>query len=251
MKTTLKSKQRRRIIILCCLFYVIASPITSSQIESRPEGSILRERQLPEIHLKRKDFDALLTDLSLDYNIPIGLELANESKVSEMYQLDFLGGSVEKLMDEIIEMTPSYRWTMVEDVIYVYPLASDQNSFLKMFLSAKAEPLTIENDTTCWAFVRNLVESPEIKQLMLVNGMSLKDINFSGTYFPHFGKNFEMVVDADTVLSVLNRVVLSSPTAKIWVLRISPDSSKFSLIINSVNDENINPGIVNFSRITM
>lgn len=225
--------------IVPTLFFILLSftaLIHAQTDEANKISNELQSRILPQIRIKGEGIDKFFTNLSLTYNIPIGVEVADENMKMNTVELDFGGGGLGELLNEFVSRKPMYRWEIFNGIVYIYPNTRYRSAFLRNLLNTTTRRLIIRENMNCWSLVKELVDSPEIKDLMVSNKMGLQDINFSGSYFPSLGKQFSMSIEPNQLIYVLSALVRNSPTAKIWVLRSVPNTNRFSLQINASID---------------
>src|SRR5262245_42242817 len=86
----------------------------SNQTEAQSRGSSRKNSDLATRLIKNVALEGqlsnLLTKLSLDYDIPLGIEIASEEQLSNRYRVELSEGTIADLMGQIINQNERYDW---------------------------------------------------------------------------------------------------------------------------------------------
>ena len=177
------------------------------------------------LRLTLKVLPRFFADLSLTYDIPIGLEIATNENKSARYYTQLEKGTLAELLTQFVARYTQYTWKIEDGVVNVFPQDNYRDLLSKDLLAVKIERLSVKEKTSCWNFVALLLESPETKSILQANDTTYSRRSPSGFYIPQLGRNFSLNVSDLTVRSILNRVISESSTAKFWLITRDPDKT--------------------------
>jgi hypothetical protein len=188
----------------------------------------LPARQLENVRIEAQSIGSLFSDLSLNYDIPIGLEVtANEDELTT-YQLNLKEGTLSDLLTQFTARHDRYAWEIRDGVVNVFPKDGYRDALSRDLLETKIGRFAVKENTSCWDLVRSLVATPEIKQVLQAHGTRYRMNDFSGAYIPQVGREFKLDVSDMALKPLLNKVIGTSPTARFWlVTRNSHDQTIF------------------------
>lgn len=178
----------------------------------------------------------LLTRLSLNYDIPIGLEISSDEQKSNNYRLELSEGTVADLMSQIISQNERYDWLIENGVVNVFPRDKYRNVFLAELLKVRIGSFTVDKNSDCWKLEDDLVNTPEVKAIIDAHGMQT-GANFSGAYIPQLGRRFSLTVSDTTLKALLNRIIGESPLARTWIIDADNSSHTLSLRVTAMQQE--------------
>jgi hypothetical protein len=181
------------------------------------KNSDLAAMPLENVQIEAQSIGGLLSDLSLSYDIPIGLEIALNDNELLTYNLDFKKGKLSDLLTQFVTEHDQYAWEIKDGVVNVFPKASYRDLLFHELLDTTISKFSIKEETSCWALAKSLVTAPEIKKVLAAKGESYRARSFSGV-IPQVGKNFTLELSNTTLKSILNNVIKESPTAKFWLM---------------------------------
>ena len=193
-------------------------------------SSSLASRQLEDVRIRGYGVAGLLADLSLWYDVPIGMEVAMNSNGVDRLRLDFKKATLEEVLNRVVAEHPEYEWEVRDGVVHVFPKEGRQDPIVKQILGIEIGRFSIKEKTVTWDVEKTLLTSPELAPVMDGYGLTTPGWAFSGFYFPNVGSNFNLDVSNQPVRSILNRIVKESKTAKFW--SISRNSQEHTLAIN-------------------
>lgn len=196
----------------------------NSDLSTRPIKNVALEGQLTN----------LLTRLSLNYDIPMGLEVSSDERVSNYYRLQLSEGTIADLMNQITSQNERYDWLIENGVVNIFPRDKYRNAFLAELLNVRIGSFAITQDSDCWKLEEDLVNTPEVKAIIDAHRMQT-GANFSGPYIPQLGRQFSLKVSDTSLKALLNRVISESPLARFWF--VSTTSRTLSLKVSSRSQE--------------
>ena len=220
------------VVSMILLITVSSSNRTEAQSrDSSRKNSDLATRLIKNVALEGQ-LSNLLTRLSLDYDIPLGVEISSEEQLSNRYRVELSEGTIADLMGQIINQNERYDWLIENGVVNVFPRDKYRNSFLAELLAVRIGNFAVDKNSDCWKLQNDLVNTPEIKAVINANGMQI-GTNFSGFYIPQVGKNFSLKVSDITLKALLNRIIRESPLARTWIISTDSSSRTLSLGVTS------------------
>jgi hypothetical protein len=194
-------------------------------------------RQLENVQIEGQGVEALLTDLSLSYNIPIGLEMAPHDDEFTTYTLDLKKGNLTDLLNQFVRQHNQYTWEIKDGAVNIFPKTNFRDFVLDELLKVQISKFSVKENTGCWALVDSLTDSIEVQRVLKTHGISRSGLNFSGGYFPQVGRHFKLDVSDMTVKTILNKVIKESPIAKIWLIKRYSLNQTFVIRLNARNEE--------------
>lgn len=198
--------------------------IEAQSLDSARKNSDLATRLIKNVALEGQ-LSNLLTILSLDYDIPLGLEISSDEQLSDRYRLELSEGTVADLMSQIISQNSRYDWLIENGVVNIFPRDKYRDAFVAELLKVRIGRFAIDKDSDCWVLQNDLIKAPEIKAVIDAHGMQI-GTNFTGFYIPKLGRNFSLKVSDITLKTLLNQIVRESPLARTWIIR-ADNSSRF------------------------
>lgn len=96
----------------------------------------------------------LLTRLSLDYDIPIGLEISSDKQLSNRYRVELSEGTIADLMGQITTQNERYNWLIENGVVSIFPRDKHRNAFLAELLKVRIGSFTVTQILTVGSWNR-------------------------------------------------------------------------------------------------
>ena len=226
--------------VLALLFGVGDSARAQAQAASGREVSAAT--RIENVRIKARGIESVFSRLSLDYDIPVGLEVADSEDELATYQLNLKDGTLSDLLTQFTAQHERYAWEIRDGVVNIFPKDRYRDTLFKDLLETKLSRFAVKKNTSCWDLARSLVATPEIKQVLDARGTRYRERNFSGAYIPQVGREFTLDVSGVALRPLLNKVIGTSPTARFWlVTRNSYDQTIF-LNLNA-RHEGLPPGV--------
>jgi len=224
------------VISMTVLITITNSYRTEAQsLDSGTKNIALATRSIKKVALEGQLWD-LLTRLSLDYDIPLGLEVSSDEQLSNRYRVELSEGTVADLMGQIISQNERYDWIIENGVVNVFPRDKYRDSFLAELLTVRIGSFVVEKNSDCWKLQNDLVNKPEIKAVIDAHGIRV-GTNFSGFYIPQLGRDFSLKVSDITLKTLLNRIIRESPLARTWIISTDGPSRSLNLGVSSLHTD--------------
>ena len=204
--------------------------------DSARKNSELATRVIKDVALEGQLWD-LLTRLSLDYDIPLGLEVSADEQRSNRYRVELSEGTIADLMSQIISQNERYDWLIENGVVNVFPREKYRDTFLTELLTVRIRRFAINKNSDCWALQNDLITIPEIRAVVDAHGMQSIAADFTGFYIPQLGRNFSLKFSDTTLKALLNRIIRESPLARTWIISADNSSRTLNLRVTSRQHE--------------
>lgn len=216
------------LLLLGVSSFVSAQDVRTS--DKKTDAPLTATMQLEDVRL-RGHIVALLSELALQHDIPIGFEQAmNAADVSER-RIRFERITLADLLTQLVAEYEQYSWEIRDGVVYVFPKEGSRDPILNRVLNVEIKTFSLKKGTLTWDVEAALFNSREVKEVVDAYGLTTRNGYIgSGFYFPQLGHNFTLDAIDTTVMSILNRIVKESPVAKFW--SISRTSSSHMLFLD-------------------
>ena len=205
-------------------------PTEAQSLDSSQKNSELATRLIKNVALEGQLWN-LLTRLSLDYDIPIGLEISSDEQLSNRYRVELSDGTIADLMGQITTQNERYDWLIENGVVNIFPRDKYRNAFLAELLKIRIANFALTQNSDCWKLEQDLIGTPEVKAVIDAHGMRT-GTNFSGSYIPQLG-HLSLKISDSTLKAILNRIIRESHLARIWVISTDAFSRTLTLRVNS------------------
>jgi hypothetical protein len=207
-----------------CIIWFSAQFSLTAQVPI-PTSSNLGAEQLQDVRIDTQGISPFFAELSLTYNIPIGLETAANEYEHTRYSIDFKKGTLAELLTQFVNQHSLYTWKIEDGVANVFPKDGYRDALSRDLLATNIERFSVKENTSCWNLAEALATQPETKRILEANKTTYSGRAPSGFYIPNVGKRFTLEVSEVTLKSILNKVVSKSSTAKFWVIGRNPDKT--------------------------
>jgi hypothetical protein len=230
-------------VMLCFAVYVLVMLSGTTSLICAQESAVahkdenLAGRQLENVQIEEQGIEALFTDLSLSYDIPIGLEIVSNDNEFATYTLDLKKGTLTDLLTQFAKQHNEYTWEIKDGVVNVFPKYNYRNSVLDELLRVQISKFSVKENSSCWALVESLTNTVEVRNVLKTYGMTRSGLNFSGAYFPQVGRHFKLDVSDMTLKTILNKVIKESPVAKIWLIKKYSVDGTFMIRLNARHED--------------
>jgi hypothetical protein len=201
----------------------------------------LADMQLENVRIEEQSIEALFTNLSLSYDIPIGLEIAPHDDEFATYALYQKRGTLKDLLTQFSNQHTQYTWEVKDGVINIFPKQNYRDFVLDELLRIPISKFSVHENSSCWTLEESLTDTVEVRKIMQTYGLSRHGLNFSGAYFPQVGRQFKLDVTDMTVKSILNKVIMESPVAKIWLIKRYSATGTFDIRLNARHEDVATP----------
>ena len=134
----------------------------AQSLDSSKRNSDLATRLIKNVALEGQLWH-LLTRLSLNYDIPIGVEISSDEQLSNNYRVELSEGTIADLMGQIIKQNEQYDWLIENGVVNIFPRDKYRNAFLAELLKVRIGSFAVTQNSDCWKFEDDLVNTPGSK----------------------------------------------------------------------------------------
>lgn len=190
--------------------------------------SDLLDRPIGPIEVRGEMTERLLWSIGNDYNIPIGIVMA-DGKDDETHEitLSLPATNLRNLLNAVIEKDPRYAWKLEEGVIHFSP-TSGANTLLTALLNTKIKHFGFAEGTSRYALRNQILKSPELVAQLVVAGVEPL-IFLTGAGLVSMGKGIWMDERDLTLREILDKLVLKTEV-KQWMLNRSGKNKEFIVL---------------------
>jgi hypothetical protein len=221
--------------VVSIILLITCSNSYPAEAQNRDAGR--KDRALATRRIKNVELEGRLRDvlgrLSLDYDIPLGLEISSDEQLSNHYRVELSEGTIADLMGQIINQNERYDWLIENGVVNIFPRDKYRNALLAELLTVRIGSFTVDKNSDCWALQNDLINIPEIKAVIDAHGMQSYGADFSGFYIPQLGQNFSLTVSDISMKALLNRIIRESPLARTWIVNMDSSSRILTIRVNA------------------
>lgn len=220
--------------VVSMILFIFASSsyrIEAQSLDPATRNNDLAIRLIRNVKLEGQLWD-LLSKLSLDYDIPLGLEVSSDEKLSNRYRIELSEGTLADLMGQLMSQNERYDWLIENGVVNIFPRDKYRDALLAELLAVRIRSFAINKNSDCWKLQNDLINTPELKAVIETHGMQT-GTNFSGFYIPQLGRNFSLRASDTTLRALLNRIVRESPLARTWIISTDRGSRSLNLGVTS------------------
>jgi hypothetical protein len=213
-----------------------ASWLDASRRFAATQDGKLAAKRLQNVHLQGQSLGQLLSDLSLRYDVPVGLEVALSKDELTDYRIDFNDGTLAELLKQLVVSRPEYSYEIQDDVVNFFPKENHRDPILAQLLTTHLSSFSVKAGTSCWNLEQDLMATSEIRRVIEANGIKTGKLNFTGAYIPQLGEHFVLKVSDLPLRSVLNKIVRESPNARNWIIQRNVINNTLFITVNAHND---------------
>ena len=210
---------------ICVLLLTIGLSAFAQDSTSARSSVDPRAEQLENVQIRAEGIAAFLGELSLLYDVPIGLETAVNEGAFTPYSIDFKKGTLADLLTQFVSQHSLYAWKIEGGVVNVFPAGANRDFVAKELLEVNIRKFSVKEKTSCSNLVEDLVAQPEVKRVLAANNASFNGGTPSGFYIQNVGRRFMLEVSNVTLKSILNEVISKSSTARFWVITRNVDKT--------------------------
>jgi len=213
--------------LLCLAGLLVSSYVFAQTPATVPKQGDLAGMKLENVRIKKQTVGLMLSELSLQYGVPIGLEVAPSEDQLGNYAFNFKKGTLSELLTQFVAEHNQYAWRINDGVVNVFPKEGSRDFLLQNLLETRIGAVQVKEKTNCSTLAASLMTSPELKRVLDASGVTYRERSFSGFFIPQLGRHFTLNISDGTLQTILNRVISESPTAKFWVLTRNEDHTLF------------------------
>lgn len=208
-----------------------AHTFTATSISRSVDEDLLHSR-LRNLHIHGKNIHLILSTISDQNKIPIGLEvsLVDNLAMSKNITIDINDDTLEDVLNSIISQYPIYSWEIRDHVVNVFPKEPHRDFVLKKVLDTKLDSISIQKETRRLTLREMLCKNENVMKILDANAITPANESFTARDFGNVGRDFSFEASNVSVAAVLNRVIRDSQT-KYWIIFRDGDRKQY-LVLN-------------------
>jgi len=212
---------RKRIWICLCVFVsgLIMARTSVAQNSVAVANLDLAQMRLHDVQIGEQSIAQFFSRLALAYDIPIGLEVAQDDDEWSIYCLDFKEGTLAELLNQFVKTHKAYTWEIKNGTVNIFPTRNYRDDVVAELLQTEINSFSVREKTSCAAFGSSLVATPEVKRIIRDKNLTYKAGNIEGFYIEQLGQHFVLNVSKLKLKAILDTVIKESPTARIWIIK--------------------------------
>jgi hypothetical protein len=211
---------RVTILILCLVVSLIGTTSRGQQLNDDPSS-----RRISNFIEHDCNIHQVLSDLADTYEVPIGFEesTAFDGRPTPSIRIDIKSGTIQDVLNLLVNADPRYEWKTVNGVINVYPKLKQDNVLDVVIPSFKA-------DTHSKASLREAIaDLPQVKARMRKLGVRPLQFQFGGMVGAPYAR-IVLSMKNSSLREILNEI--SKQTAEhYWIVNRFGKKHEF-LIVN-------------------
>ena len=176
-----------------------------------------------DLHIHKGTMMLVINMLSLEKNIPIGVEFSANEKSEPKLDINVKQAPLVEVLNLIVQQEPAYVWELRDGVINFTPVQNRDplfekllNTSVRSFVSPRSDDRFVIRDA--------LLNVPEINELIRTNGLEVETLGY-----PHkrsFAKNDVDLSDMSTKFRSLLNKIIREGKHKTWLLKWSDKKQK-------------------------
>lgn len=176
-----------------------------------------------ELHLRNATLMFVLGTLSVEKNVPIGIEFSSDEKNDPKLNIDVKKAPLVEVLNLIVQQEPSYVWELRDGVINFIPV-KDRDPFFEKLLNTPVREFVSPKGNNKFALRDALLDLPEVSQLIAANDVEVEKLGYS--HKPSIYANDADLSDKNTNLrSLLNKIIRESEH-NVWILKWADKKQK-------------------------
>lgn len=190
---------------LCCLaLFVFALPMLCKA----QQPQVLTLDRPIDLRLHKATLKLVVGMLSVEKNIPIGIEFSTNEKDEPKLDIDVKNAPLVEVLNLIVKQEPGYVWEFRDGVINFTPV-HDREPFFESLLNTPIHIFVSPKGNNKFAIRDALLNLPEIKELIKANGVEAETLGYP--HKPSIYANDVDLSDRSTNLrSLLNKIIRES-----------------------------------------
>jgi hypothetical protein len=171
---------------------------------------VLRLDRPIDLHLSKATLMRVLGMLSVEKNIPIGIEFSADEKNEPKLDIDVNKSPLVEVLNLIVQQEPRYVWELRDGVINFTPV-QNRDPFFERLLDTSVRNFQSPKGNNKFAIREALLNLPEIEQVISANHVKADMMGYP--HRPSIYTNQVDLSDKNTSFrSLLNRVIRESET---------------------------------------
>lgn len=169
-----------------------------------------------ELHVRQATLMLVVDMLSVQKDIPIGIELSANEKNEPKLGIDVKKAPLVEVLNLIVQQGPAYVWEFRDGVINFTP-AKDRDPFFEKLLNTPVREFVLPKGNNKFAIREALLNLPEVNELIAANGVEADRLGYP--HKPSIYANEADLSDKNTDFrSLLNKIIRESEH-NWWILK--------------------------------
>jgi hypothetical protein len=201
-----------------CIFHSFSAGVACAQAD-------VLNQSIRAVTIKGQTITQALEILTSEYQIPIGIELANQKdNPQSRIDLELPQTTLKEFLDSVVSKDSRYTWRLEGEVVHVWP-KTDRDTLVATLLDTKISHFAVEDGASRYRIHNDILDLPEIKTKLIVADVApMLFLNFSSMDKLDKGVVFE--VSDLTLKDLLNRLAQKTKIKR-WVIRRWGDHNEF------------------------
>lgn len=190
--------------LICLAVLVFGTPILSNA----QQRSVVTLDKRIDLRLHKATLMLVVGTLSVEKNIPIGVEFSANERNEPKFDIDLTNASLLEVLNLIVKQEPAYKWEFRDGVINFTPV-QDREPFFERLLNTSIRNFVPPESNNKFAIRDALLNLPEIKELIRSNGVEAETLGYP--YKPSlYAKDADLSDKSTNFCSLLNKIIRES-----------------------------------------
>jgi len=177
-------------------------------LSSAQQPQVLTLDKPIDLHLHKATLMLVVGMLSVEKNIPIGIEFGANERNEPKLDIDVKNTPLLEVLNLIVKQEPAYQWELRDGVINFSPV-QDRDPFFERLLNTSIRSFVSPKGNNKFAIRDALLNLPEIKELIKSNGVEAETLGYP--HKPSIYRNDADLSDKSTSFrSLLNKIIKES-----------------------------------------
>jgi len=172
------------------------------------QPQVLTLDQRIDMHWHKATLKLVVGILSVEKNIPIGIEFSANEKDEPKLDIDVKNAPLVEVLNLIVKQEPGYMWEFRDGVINFTPVRN-RDPFFETLLKTPIHTFVSPKGNNKFAIRDALLNLPEIKELIKVNGVEAETLGY-----PHrpsiYANDVDLSDRSTDFRSLLNKIIRES-----------------------------------------
>jgi hypothetical protein len=204
-------------LLASALILGIAASSVGGAGNGLPDSTMASLDRSIDIELSETTLMFALDTLAIEYRIPIGWELATDSRDNINRKIRLRRGTLKSILNSLVAQEPRYKWELSDGVINITPVVN-RDEFLAQFLETGVARYVPPAGTTDKFKLRDAVlDLPEVRRLLEQSAVTVQPYNYPYARSIYSTDKVEVAISNTDVRGVLNHIAKQTEH-KIWSL---------------------------------
>ena len=188
----------------CLALFLVALPALCNA----QQPQVVTLDQPIDLHWHKATLKLVVGMLSVEKNIPIGIEFSANEKDEPKLDIDVKNAPLIDVLNLIVKQEPGYVWEFRDGVINFTPVR-DRDSFFESLLNTPIHTFLSPKGNNKFAIRDALLNLPEIKELIKASSVEAETLGY-----PHrpsiYANNVDLSDRSTNFRSLLNKIIRES-----------------------------------------